>query len=181
MANKPKDTRTAEQIRRDLDAARSRVASTIEDATEQFHPKTLKNDAVNGAKAFAQTEFDQAKSQVKDDDGWRIDRIVIAGGALVAGIVALATLRAIVGRATGQTARRKLEKVQLAEARAAAKQAKALRKVEAKLVKRSRRKGGGALIDLAHDDAKVSGLAQAMLKQAATLRAEAASERAQGV
>ena len=65
MASKEKDTRTAEQIRQDLNAARSRVSQTVEDATQQFHPKTLKNDAVDDAKSFAQRRFDQAKGQVR--------------------------------------------------------------------------------------------------------------------
>ncbi|MDU1779451.1 MAG: DUF3618 domain-containing protein, partial [Propionibacterium sp.] len=87
MASKEKDTRTAEQIRQDLNAARSRVSQTVEDATQQFHPKTLKNDAVDDAKSFAQRRFDQAKGQVKDENGWREDRLILVGGVVVGGIV----------------------------------------------------------------------------------------------
>ena len=83
MASKEKDTRTAEQIRQDLNAARSRVSQTVEDATQQFHPKTLKNDAVDDAKSFAQRQFDQAKGQVKDENGWREDRLILVGGVVV--------------------------------------------------------------------------------------------------
>jgi hypothetical protein len=82
MASKEKDTRTAEQIRQDLNAARSRASQTVEDATQQFHPKTLKNDAVDDAKSFAQRQFDQAKGQVKDENGWRGDRLILVGGVV---------------------------------------------------------------------------------------------------
>jgi hypothetical protein len=44
---------------------------------------------------FVQGEFDQVKSQVKDENGWRVQRIAMAAGALAASSLrrCLASLR----------------------------------------------------------------------------------------
>ncbi|AFV90154.1 hypothetical protein PACID_23770 [Acidipropionibacterium acidipropionici ATCC 4875] len=178
-----KDTRSADQIRRDIAAARARMSSTIEGLTEEFHPVAVKNRAVGQAKDFAQREYttvrDRLTSQVKDENGWRTDRLTLIGGGLVAAVGALVVLRAVVGRASGATTRRKLEKVQLAAAKQAAKDAKVTRRSDKKLA-RSNRKHAGRNAERAiklDDDTTAGGVAQAMLKQAASLRAEAADER----
>ncbi|AXE38308.1 DUF3618 domain-containing protein [Acidipropionibacterium virtanenii] len=181
---KAKDTRSADQIRRDIAAARARMSSTIEGLTEEFHPVAIKNRAVGQAKDFAQKEYtsvrDRLTSEVKDENGWRTDRLAVIGGGLVAAVGALVVLRAVVGRASGATTRRKLERVQLAHAKRAAKAAKAGRRSDKKLAKADK-KHAGKVARLATDDSTVSGVAQAMLKQAAVLRAEAADERGHNV
>lgn len=176
MASKEKDTRTAEQIRQNLNAARSRVSQTVEDATQQFHPKTLKNDAVDDAKSFAQRRFDQAKGQVKDENGWRGDRLILVGGVVVGGLVLLTAARAIVGKATGATTRRKLEKQQLKNAKRAAKESKAARKAAAKRNRHRGKKDVAQVVDLNGGESKFSSLAESLLRQASVLRAEAAAE-----
>lgn len=114
--SKAKDERTADEIRRDIAATRARLAAGVENLVEEVHPATLKREASDRARDFVQGEFDQVKSQVKDENGWRVQRIAMAAGALAAGVVSIIVLRAIVGRATGATARRKLEKLQLSQA-----------------------------------------------------------------
>lgn len=181
---KAKDTRSADQIRRDIAAVRARMSSTIEGLTEEFHPVAIKNRAVGDAKDFAQREYttvrDRLTSQVKDENGWRTDRLTLIGGGLVAAAGALVVLRAVVGRASGATTRRKLEKVQLAHAKQVAKDTKARRKSDRKLAKANTKhatRNAGKAVSLAGDDSTVGGVAQAMLKQAAALRVEAAEER----
>ncbi|WP_203567295.1 DUF3618 domain-containing protein [Aestuariimicrobium ganziense] len=98
MAQTSKDTRSIDQIRADISAARSRMAASVEGLVEQVHPTAVKQRTVNDAKSFAQDEFTNLKSQVKDDDGWRTDRLVIVGGALLGVATFLLTVRAIVGR-----------------------------------------------------------------------------------
>lgn len=185
---KAKDTRSADQIKRDIAGTRARLSNTIEGLTEEFHPTAIKNRAIGDAKDFAQHEYstirDRATSQLKDDNGWRTDRLKLIGGGLAAAVGALIVLRAVVGRASGATTRRKLEKVQLAHAKQVAKDAKAKRKSDAKLAKVNKKHAGKNVdraVKLVHDDSRTGNLAQAMLKQAAVLRAEAAEERSQGV
>ncbi|MDO4413368.1 DUF3618 domain-containing protein [Cutibacterium sp.] len=175
-----KDERSADEIRRDIAATRARLAAGVENLVEGVHPATLKREASDRVRDFVQGEFNQAKGQVKDDSGWRIQRIVIAGGAVAAGIVSIIVLRAIVGRATGATARRKLEKLQLAEAKRVRKEAKQRRKGDAKAAKKNAKlgkKNAKKYAKLDTDDSAVSNLAEKMLKQAAVLRAQAAAER----
>ncbi|MCM8899200.1 DUF3618 domain-containing protein, partial [Cutibacterium acnes] len=96
--SKAKDERTADEIRRDIAATRARLAAGVENLVEEVHPATLKREASDRARDFVQGEFDQVKSQVKDENGWRVQRIAMAAGALAAGVVSIIVLRAIVGR-----------------------------------------------------------------------------------
>ena len=171
--SKAKDERTADEIRRDIAATRARLAAGVENLVEEVHPATLKREASDRARDFVQGEFDQVKSQVKDENGWRVQRIAMAAGALAAGVVSIIVLRAIVGRATGATARRKLEKLQLSQAKQRRKEDVKAAKKNAKLGKKNAKKYG----KLDTDDSSVSNLAEKMLKQAAVLRAQAAAER----
>jgi len=98
MAKTPKDTRTVDQIRNDLAARRSKLSSDVEGLVEEVHPTAVKQRAVNDAKAMAQSEFETLKSTVKDEDGWRTDRLAIAGGALLGVVTFLLTVRAIIGK-----------------------------------------------------------------------------------
>lgn len=177
--SKAKDERTADEIRRDIAATRARLAAGVENLVEEVHPATLKREASDRARDFVQGEFDQVKSQVKDN-GWRVQRIAMAAGALAAGVVSIIVLRAIVGRATGATARRKLEKLQLSQAKRVRKDAKQRRKEDAKAAKKNAKlgkKNAKKYGKLDTDDSSVSNLAEKMLKQAAVLRAQAAAER----
>ena len=187
--SKAKDERTADEIRRDIAATRARLAAGVENLVEEVHPATLKREASDRARDFVQGEFDQVKSQVKfdqvksqvkDENGWRVQRIAMAAGALAAGVVSIIVLRAIVGRATGATARRKLEKLQLSQAKRVRKDAKQRRKEDAKAAKKNAKlgkKNAKKYGKLDTDDSSVSNLAEKMLKQAAVLRAQAAAER----
>ena len=177
--SKAKDERSADEIRRDIAATRARLAAGVESLVEEVHPATLKREATDRARDYVQGEFEQ----VKGEHGWRMDRIGIAGGALAAGIVGIIVLRAIVGRATGTTARRKLEKLQLSEAKRVRKEAKQRRKDDAKAAKKNAKlgkKNAKKYGKLDTDDSSVSNLAEKMLKQAAVLRAQAAAEREEG-
>ncbi|MGA4669512.1 DUF3618 domain-containing protein [Propionibacteriaceae bacterium Y1923] len=95
--DKPKDTRTAEQIRRDIAAARARVSANVEQLVEEVHPTTVKDRAVDQARTFAQAEFNSAKATIKDEAGWRMDRVLAVGAAVAGVVVFLLTVRAIGG------------------------------------------------------------------------------------
>ena len=162
--SKAKDERTADEIRRDIAATRACLAAGVENLVEEVHPATLKREASDRARDFVQGEFDQVKSQVKDENGWRVQRIAMAAGVLAA----------------GATARRKLEKLQLSQAKRVRKDAKQRRKEDAKAAKKNAKlgkKNAKKYGKLDTDDSSVSNLAEKMLKQAAVLRAQAAAER----
>ncbi|CAI9407638.1 hypothetical protein AESSP_01862 [Aestuariimicrobium sp. T2.26MG-19.2B] len=91
------DTRTAAQIRADLAAARARVSANLANLVTEVHPTAIKDRTIDDAKTFAHTEFDAAKSQVKDERGWRIDRLLMLSAAVVGTVAVLVGIRAIVG------------------------------------------------------------------------------------
>ena len=93
--DKPKDTRTADQIRRDIAAARARVSANVEQLVEEVHPTTVKDRAVGQARSFAQAEFDSAKATIKDEAGWRLDRLLALGAAVLGVVAFLVSVRAI--------------------------------------------------------------------------------------
>lgn len=81
------DTRTKEQIKADIAAARARISANVENLIEEVHPKSIAQRTVSDAKAFATAEFQQARSHVQTDDGKvRWDTVVIVGGA-IAGLI----------------------------------------------------------------------------------------------
>ncbi|MGJ6981440.1 DUF3618 domain-containing protein [Aestuariimicrobium soli] len=90
------DTRTTAQIRADIAARRARVSANLSNLVTEVHPTAVKERTINDAKSFAQTEFDAAKSTVKDDRGWRVDRLLMLGAAVVGTVALLVGVRAIV-------------------------------------------------------------------------------------
>ena len=96
---KPADTRTASQIKADLEAARARLSTNIAGLVEEVHPAAVKARTIDDAKSFARSEVDYAKGLVKNDAGWRTDRLVLVSGVVVGALVMLLTVRAIVSSA----------------------------------------------------------------------------------
>lgn len=90
------DTRTAAQIRADIAAARARVSANVSNLVTEVHPTAVKERTINDAKFFAQTEFEAVKSTVKDERGWRMDRLLMLGAAVVGTVAVLVAARAIV-------------------------------------------------------------------------------------
>lgn len=88
--------RTESQIKADIAEARQRLAASIEQLSREAQPKTLKNNAVDQAKAFADTQYQTIKGQFVDDNGVRVDRVGIIAGAALGVVATLLTLRGIV-------------------------------------------------------------------------------------
>ncbi|WP_197430246.1 DUF3618 domain-containing protein [Auraticoccus cholistanensis] len=78
---------TAEQARADIAAARARLSGDVREVVDEVHPRRIVQRQVEDAKSAARVELEAAKSQIKDADGWRWDRIALIGGA-VGGLVA---------------------------------------------------------------------------------------------
>lgn len=84
------------EIEADLAGARARLSGNLESLIDEMHPKHIADRQLENAKGIASEEFSRAKSQIKDDDGWRTDRLALIGGS-IAGIVAfLLIVRALV-------------------------------------------------------------------------------------
>lgn len=102
MANptdKPKDTRSVQQIREQMAAKRARVSASVEGLVVQTSPTTLKAKAVDDVKTFAQEQASSARAPFKDaGGGWRVDRLAVVGGAIAGVITFLLTIRAVVNR-----------------------------------------------------------------------------------
>jgi hypothetical protein len=111
----------------------------LEGLAESYHPAAIKNRVVEGAKTTAQEKFeefrDKAYAQVKDEAGWRIDRLKQIGIVGAAGFTGLLVLRAVVGRLTGATARKKFRKAEIDAAKTAKKTAKKQAKAAKKQAK----------------------------------------------
>lgn len=105
-------TRTVDEIRVDLAANRAKLADATYEAVESLKPKNIARESAAQVKQFAQTEFDAATSQFKDETGgWRRDRLLMIGGAVLGAVVFIVALNSAASRRSIATQGRKaLEK-----------------------------------------------------------------------
>lgn len=102
-------TRSVSEIRADLARNRADVADSLGEFVSEVNPKNVAKRGVEDAKQFAATEFEAVKSQVKDENGWRTDRLMIIGGAVLGVVVFVITVRSIThvrNRTLGDKARK---------------------------------------------------------------------------
>lgn len=95
-----KKARPVAEIRADLARNRVRVADSLGDFVQEVHPKNIAKRSINDAKGFVSDEFNAAKSHVKDENGWRTDRLLAIGGAVLGVVVFAVTINVIAGRRT---------------------------------------------------------------------------------
>lgn len=93
--SKPK--RTTDQIKSDLAANRAKLTLSVEELVDEMQPKNVAKRAADEAKTFVTGEIKDLKSQFKDENGWRTDRLVAVGGAVVGAVVFVLTVRGVVG------------------------------------------------------------------------------------
>ncbi len=91
-------TRTREEIEAEIDAARQRLAASVEGLINQVHPKAIVANTVADARQFAQGTFEQARSQVVDERGnLRTERVALlataVGGAVTFALIVRSILR----------------------------------------------------------------------------------------
>lgn len=104
--------KTESQIRADIAEARARLAASVQQLTKEAQPKTIKNEAVDSAKAVLDDQVNAVKGQFVDQNGLRMDRIAMIAGGVVGVAATLVALRALVR--SGQHAKaRKLAKKEL--------------------------------------------------------------------
>lgn len=94
-------TRSVDEIRVDLAANRAKLAEATAEAVEAVKPANIARESVDQVKQFAKSEFDAATSQLKDEQGgWRRDRLIAIGGAVLGTVLFFATISAIAKRRT---------------------------------------------------------------------------------
>lgn len=87
--------RSVSEIRADLARNRAQFAGSVGELIEEVKPKNIAKRGVEEAKTFAVGEFEAAKSQIKNDQGWRTDRLLAIGGAVLGVVVFAITLNSI--------------------------------------------------------------------------------------
>lgn len=103
--------RTIDEIRVDLAANRAKLASATSETVEAIKPANIAKGGIDQVKTFAKTEFAAATSQLKDEQGgWRRDRLLIIGGAVLGALVFIVAVNTIASNRTVEArVRRALE------------------------------------------------------------------------
>jgi len=78
-----------DDIQQDLAEARRRLAENIGSLINEVHPKAVVHRTIDDAKATVKEQWRRLKAEVKDEHGWRTDRLLAAAGG-VAGVLTIA-------------------------------------------------------------------------------------------
>ena len=90
-------TRTVDEIRAELASNRQSLAGAMEDLVDSVKPANIARRGIDDAKSFVSDEFQTIKEELRDEDGWRTDRLAIIGGALL-GVALFAVTIYVLGR-----------------------------------------------------------------------------------
>ena len=90
-------TRTVDEIRAELASNRQSLAGAMEDLVDSVKPANIARRGIDDAKRFVAGEFQTIKEELRDEDGWRTDRLAIIGGALL-GVALFAVTIYVLGR-----------------------------------------------------------------------------------
>ena len=88
-------TRTVDEIRAELASNRQSLAGAMEDLVDSVKPANIARRGIDDAKSFVAGEFQNIKEELRDEDGWRTDRLAIIGGALLGVALFAATIYAL--------------------------------------------------------------------------------------
>ena len=90
-------TRTVDEIRAELASNRQSLAGAMEDLVDSEKPANIARRGIDDAKSFVAGEFQNIKEELRDEDGWRTDRLAIIGGAIL-GVALFAVTIYVLGR-----------------------------------------------------------------------------------
>lgn len=90
-------TRTVDEIRAELASNRQSLAGAMEDFVDSVKPANIARRGIDDAKSFVAGEFQTIKEELRDEDGWRTDRLAVIGGALL-GVALFAVTIYVLGR-----------------------------------------------------------------------------------
>ena len=91
-------TRTVDEIRAELASNRQSLAGAMEDLVDSVKPANIARRGIDDAKSFVAGEFQAIKEELRDEDGWRTDRLAIIGGALLGVALFAVTIYVLGGR-----------------------------------------------------------------------------------
>ena len=86
-----------DEIRAELASNRQSLAGAMEDLVDSVKPANIARRGIDDAKSFVAGEFQTIKEELRDEDGWRTDRLAIIGGALL-GVALFAVTIYVLGR-----------------------------------------------------------------------------------
>lgn len=92
---KPAPVRTMTDIQADIDGSLRQIEESLAGLIDAVHPKAIAHRTVEDAKSFASEQLTSAKAQVKDEYGWRVDRLALVAGAVVGVVTFVIAVRAI--------------------------------------------------------------------------------------
>ena len=87
--------RTLTEIQADIDRAQRQIEDTLASLIDSVHPKAIAHRTIEDAKSFAGEQLTSAKAQVKDQYGWRLDRLALVAGAVAGVVTFLFAVRAV--------------------------------------------------------------------------------------
>jgi uncharacterized membrane-anchored protein YhcB (DUF1043 family) len=90
--------RTLADIQADIDRAQRQIEDTLASLIDSVHPKAIAHRTIEDAKSFAGDQLSSAKAQVRDQYGWRLDRLALVAGAVVGVVTFLVAVRALGNR-----------------------------------------------------------------------------------
>jgi hypothetical protein len=91
--------RSAAQIEADLEAARTRLSSSIEELIDQVHPQRVKQRLLGRVHDLVQEKKEQARSLVIDEYGdVRTTRLALVGGGVAGFVGFVAAIKAVLRR-----------------------------------------------------------------------------------
>ena len=100
--------RSVEEMRADLAKNRAKMTGAIGDGKEAIRPQNIAREGIEQVKTFAKTEFDTATASLRDErGGWKLDKLLLVGGAVVGVIVFAVTLNQVATRRSLASAARK--------------------------------------------------------------------------
>lgn len=100
--------RTVEQIRADLAANRAKLTDVTADVVESLTPQNIARESVEQVKQFAKAEFDSVTTPLRDEQGgWKLNKLLLVGGAVVGVIVFAVTLNSVANRRVLASAQRR--------------------------------------------------------------------------
>ena len=90
-------TRTVDEIRAELASNRQSLAGAMEDLVDSVKPANIARRGIDDAKSFVAGEYQAIKDELRDENGWRTDRIAVIAGALL-GVALFADAIYLLGR-----------------------------------------------------------------------------------
>lgn len=99
---------SVEKLRADLAANRNEMVGAISGLKESLTPQNLARESAEQVKQFAKAEFESVTMPLRDENGgWKLNKLLIAGGAVLGVIVFAVTLNSVAQRRVITTAQRR--------------------------------------------------------------------------